>query len=414
MKNRVVVTGLGVVASTGNNLTDFWNSLKNGVSGITKVTKFDPENFKVKIGGEVKGFEPDKYFDKKWINRTELYIQYAAAAALDAVKSSGLDFDSEIPERIGVLVGSGIGGIRVIEEQVMVMNNKGPDRVSPFLITKMITDIVPGRLAMLFNAKGPNFSISTACATGNHSIGEAFRIIQRGEADVMICGGTEASITPLAYAGFAAIKAITSTHNDSPEKASRPFDKNRDGFVIAEGSGILVLETLEHAKRRGAEILGEIIGYGNTADAYHETAPHPEGDGAFRAINCAIEDAGISKEEINYINAHGTSTELNDVMETKAIKRAFGDYAYKIPISSTKSMHGHALGATGAIEAVACLMAIKESIVPPTINLDEPDLECDLDYVPNTAQEVKVNAVLSNSFGFGGHNATLIFKKFNG
>ncbi|HDS09620.1 MAG TPA: beta-ketoacyl-[acyl-carrier-protein] synthase II [Firmicutes bacterium] len=414
MKRRVVITGLGVVSSVGNDLEQFWNSLKNGVSGIKKVTKFNTEGFKVRIGGEVRDFEPEKYFDKKWINRTEPYIHYAGAAALDAVKLSGLDLNSVIPERMGVLVGSGIGGIRIIEEQVKLMNERGPDRISPFLITKMITDIVPGRLAMLFNAKGPNFSISTACATGTHSIGEAFRVIQRGDADLMLCGGTESSITPLAYAGFGAIKAISASHNESPEKASRPFDKDRDGFVIAEGAGILLLETLENAEKRGANILGELVGYGNTADAYHETAPHPEGEGAFRSIICALEDAEVAKEEVSYINAHGTSTELNDIMETKAIKKAFGELAYKIPVSSTKSMHGHVLGATGAIEAIACIMAMKDNIIPPTINLDEPDPECDLNYVPNKAIKTEVNTVLTNSFGFGGHNATLIFKRFNG
>ncbi|MCK4666732.1 beta-ketoacyl-ACP synthase II [Candidatus Dependentiae bacterium] len=414
MGTRVVITGLGVISSVGNNVKDFWNSIKNGKSGIANITKFDCTEFKVKIAGEIKDFQPEEYLDKKWIKRSEPYIQYAAIAAKEAVAMSGLDLAKVDPHKFGVLVGSGIGGIRIIEEQVKLLNERGPSRVSPFLITKMITDIVPGKLAILFNAQGPNFSISTACATGTHSIGEAFKIIQRGQADLMLCGGTEASIGPLAFAGFAAIKAIAANYNDDPEKASRPFDVDRSGFVIAEGSGILLIESLDHAKARGAEILCELVGYGDTADAFHETAPHPEGIGAYRSILESMEDAQINNEDITYINAHGTSTKLNDIMETKAIKRMFGDYAYKIPISSTKSMHGHALGATGAIESIICVKSILDDIVPPTINLENPDPECDLDYIPHEARELKNNAVLSNSFGFGGHNATLIFKKFNG
>ncbi len=414
MRTRVVITGLGVISSVGNNIKDFWNSITNGKSGIANITKFDSTEFKVKIAGEIKDFQPEEYLDKKWIKRSEPYIQYAAIAAKEAIAMSGLDIEKVNPHKFGVLVGSGIGGIRIIEEQVKLLNERGPSRVSPFLITKMITDIVPGKLAILFNAQGPNFSISTACATGTHSIGEAFKIIQRGQADLMHCGGTEASIGPLAFAGFAAIKAIAANFNDDPEKASRPFDVDRTGFVIAEGSGILLIESLDHAKARGAEILCELVGYGDTADAFHETAPHPEGNGAYGSILESMEDAQLNNEDITYINAHGTSTKLNDIMETKAIKRKFGDYAYKVPVSSTKSMHGHALGATGAIESVICVKSILDDIVPPTINLENPDPECDLDYVPKEAREVKNNAVLSNSFGFGGHNATLIFKKFNG
>jgi len=410
MKRRVVVTGIGVVSPVGNNVKEFWHALCAGKSGVARIERFDPAPFSSQIAGEVRGFSPEEYLDKKEARRMDRFTQFAMVAAIEAVKDAGIteiDFD---PDRVGVLVGSGIGGLEIFEKQHSTLLERGPERVSPFFIPMLIIDMAAGRIAIQFNFRGPNAAIATACASGAHAIGEAFKIIQRGDADVMVTGGTEAAVTPLGLAGFCAMKAL-STRNDEPERASRPFDRLRDGFVIAEGGGIVVLEDYEHAKARGAHIYAEVIGYGATGDAYHITAPDPEGDGAARAMEEALRDAGVNPEDVSYINAHGTSTQLNDKCETIAIKRVFGEYAYRIPVSSTKSMTGHLLGAAGAVEFIACALAIRDGVVPPTINYEEPDPDCDLDYVPNEAREINVEIALSNSLGFGGHNATLILRK---
>lgn len=408
---RVVVTGLGVVSPLGIGADFFWKALVNGTSGVGRITRFDPTGHGCQIAAEVKGFDPLQWIDKKEVKKMDSFVQYALAAGLMAVEDAHLKVSDGRQERVGVLVGTGMGGIIMLVEQYQVLLEKGPDRVSPFFIPGIIPNMASGRLSMLLGAKGPNSCVSTACATGNHAIGDSFRIIQRGEADVMLAGGTEAVISNLCIAGFNNCKAL-STRNDEPERASRPFDKERDGFVMGEGAGVLILEALDHALDRGAPIYAEVIGYGMSGDAYHVTAPAPEGEGAVQSMEGAIRDAGIPPETVDYINAHGTSTPYNDVNETLAIKRVFGDHAHRMPVSSIKSMIGHTLGAAGAIEAAATVLTLKHGIVPPTINYEFPDPDCDLDYVPNKAREVTVQLALNNSFGFGGTNATTVFRRY--
>lgn len=411
MKNRVVITGMGVISPVGNTVEEFWESLLAGKSGIDHIKAFDVSDYPTQIAGEVKNFNPEDWMDKKDVKRTDRFVQFAMAAAKLAMQNAGLNMEEVNRDRVGVYIGSGIGGLGTFEEQHKTLMEKGPKRVSPFFIPMMIANMGSGQVSIALGAKGPNSSAVTACATGTNSIGDAFKIIQRGEADVMFAGGAEATIRPTGLAGFCSAKAM-STRNDEPQKASRPFDLNRDGFVMGEGSGVLVLESLEHAKKRGANILAEVIGYGMSGDAHHLTMPAPEGEGAARCMNMAIRDAGITPENIDYINAHGTSTEYNDKFETMAIKASLGDYAYKVAVSSTKSMTGHLLGAAGAVEAIACVLAIRDQVIPPTINYETPDPECDLDYVPNVPRKAEVNVTLSNSLGFGGHNATIIIRKF--
>ena len=413
MKKRVVVTGIGAITPIGIGKDDFFNALENGVSGLGLITKFDASDYDTRIAAEVKGFEPTAYIDKKEAKRMDRFTQFAVAASKLAIEDAKLDTDGIDQNRFGVVLGSGIGGIETLEKEYEKLATKGPGRVSPFFIPMMISNIGAGQVSMTFGAKGPNTTVVTACASSTNSVGEAFRIIQNGEADVMITGGAEASITPLAIAGFCAMKAM-STRNENPQKASSPFDINRDGFVMGEGAGILILEELEHAVKRGAPIYAEMVGYGMSADAYHITAPAPGGEGAARSMMNALMDAGLSPNDVDYINAHGTSTPYNDKFETLAIKSVFGQHAYELAVSSTKSMTGHLLGAAGGIEAIACIMAITKSIVPPTINLENPDPECDLDYVANKAKQKEVSVALSNSLGFGGHNATIVLKKYVG
>lgn len=410
-KKRVVVTGLGVVTPLGLDIPSLWNALISGKSGVGYITLFDASNYPTKIAAEVKGFLPEKYFDPKEAKRLDRFAQFALVAADMAIKDANLSLENENLNEIGVLVGSGVGGLFTIETQHTVLLQKGPSRVSPFLIPMLIIDMASGQIAIKYGFKGPNSAVVTACASGAHAIGDAFKIIQRGDASVMIAGGAEAAITPLGLAGFCAMKAL-SVCNDEPTRASRPFDAKRDGFVMGEGAGIVVLESLDHALARGARIYAEVIGYGMSADAYHITAPIPDGSGATLAMQRAIADAQIKPEQVSYINAHGTSTELNDKTETLAIKNVFGDYAYKIPISSTKSMIGHMLGAAGSVEFIVCVLSVYYDLIHPTINYEFPDPECDLDYVPNKARKCEVNIALSNSLGFGGHNATLIVKKY--
>ncbi|MCD6386426.1 beta-ketoacyl-ACP synthase II [Candidatus Sumerlaeota bacterium] len=412
-KRRVVITGLGAVTPIGNNVKDYWENLIAGKSGITRITKFDASEFSVQIAGEVKNFNPADHLEKRELRKIEDFVVYGIVAAREAIKDAGLEDNKYDPNRAGVMVGSGIGGLRAMEEQHKVLLTKGPRRINPFLITRMIVNMAAGYIAIKFGLKGPNTAVSTACATGTHSIGDAFKVIQRGDAELMLAGGSEAAITPLGIAGFACMKAL-SERNDEPEKASRPFDAQRDGFIMSEGAGVLVLEELEHARKRGARIYAELVGYGMSDDAYHITAPDPEGDGGARAMKAAIDDAGLNPEDIDHINAHGTSTPLNDKLETKGIKTVFGEHAYKIPITANKSMIGHLLGAAGAVEAIATVLSIANDVIPPTINYEFPDPECDLDYVPNTARETKIRAAISNSLGFGGHNCTIAFKKFTG
>ncbi|MCD6079838.1 MAG: beta-ketoacyl-ACP synthase II [Candidatus Omnitrophica bacterium] len=409
MNRRVVITGVGVVTPVGNEVEEFWNSLLAGRSGVDRISLFDPSNFSSQIAGEVKNFEPQKYFPPKELRRMERFTQFALYAGKKAWEDAGLN-NKVSPERCGVLVGSGIGALDLVERQYKVFEEKGPGRISPFLIPLMIANMAAGQLAIYLGLKGPNMCVVTACASGTHSIGEAFRIIQNGKADIMVAGGAEACVTRLGVGGFCALRAL-STRNDQPQKASRPFDKERDGFVIGEGAGIVVLEEYERARERGADIYAEIIGYGASCDAYHQTAPDPEGQGAYLAMKGAVEDAGINPEDIDYINAHGTSTQLNDKIETLAIKKLLKDHAYEIGVSSIKSMIGHLIGAAGGVEAVATALAVKNQVIPPTINYEYPDPDCDLDYVPNQAREAEVKYALSNSFGFGGHNACLVFKK---
>jgi 3-oxoacyl-[acyl-carrier-protein] synthase II len=409
---RVVVTGLGALTPIGNTVDEFWAGLLEGRSGIGPITRFDTTGYPTRIAGEVKGFDELKYVDKKDARRLDPYLKYAVACSVMAVEDSGLDTGRVDGTRFGVLIGSGIGGITTLLDGQDTLRDKGPDRVSPFIIPMLIVNMASGLVSMRFGAKGPNSSVVTACATGNHALGDATRIIQRGDADVMIAGGAEAIIVPLTIAGFSSMKAM-STRNDEPHRASRPFDAGRDGFVCGEGGGIVILESLEHAQRRDARIYGEIIGYAATADAHHMTAPDPEGDGAARAMQGALRDAGLQGPEVAYINAHGTSTPYNDKFETLAIKRVFGEHAHRLAISSTKSMTGHLLGAAGGIEAIATVLALHHGVLPPTINYETPDPDCDLDYIPNQARKQDVEVALSNAFGFGGTNATLAFRKYH-
>lgn len=409
---RVVVTGVGVVSPVGIGVDSFWMDLLNGTSGVRRITRFDPSRHECQIAAEVKNFDPLLWVEKKEVRKMDLFAQYGIAAALMAVEHAHLKVSDTNRDRVGVLVGTGMGGIPMLVEQHDILLEKGPDRVSPFFIPGIITNMASGRISMLLGAKGPNSCVSTACATGNHAIGDSFRIIQRGEADIMLAGGSEAVIAPLCVAGFSACKAL-SMRNGEPERASRPFDKERDGFVMGEGAAVLILEALEHALDRGATIWGEVIGYGMSGDAYHVTAPAPEGEGAVQSMQRALQDAGVRPDEVNYINAHGTSTPYNDANETLAIKRVFGDHAYRIAVSSIKSMIGHTLGAAGAIEGVATILSVKHGIVPPTINYEYRDPECDLDYVPNKARELPIKVALNNSFGFGGTNATTVFRRYD-
>jgi 3-oxoacyl-[acyl-carrier-protein] synthase II len=410
-KIRVVVTGLGCVTPIGTGKDDFWKNLISGINGIGLITKFDTTNYSTRIAGEVKDFDPSLYMDKKDARRITPFIQYAIAAAKLAVVDAKLTINSDNATRVGVVIGSGIGGIGFLEEQAKTLMEKGPDRLSPFTVPWMITNMAAGQVSIYLGAKGPNSCTVTACASGTNSIGDAMKIIQRGDADVMIAGGAEAAITPLGVAGFCAARAL-STRNDDPAHASRPFDKDRDGFVMGEGSGIVVLESLEHAKKRGAHIYAELAGYGMSGDAYHITSPAPDGEGAGRAMKMALKDAELKPEDVDHVNAHGTSTELNDKFETMALKIAFGEHAYKMAISSNKSMFGHLLGAAGGVEFIATVLSIANDIVPPTINYQTPDPNCDLDYVPNTARKMTVRAAISDSLGFGGHNAVLAAKKY--
>ena len=407
---RVVVTGVGAVSPLGTGNDANWAALSSGKSGIGLITRFDASDMPAKIGGEVKGFNAEDFIDKKEIKKMDLFIQYALGAAHFAMQDSGLVITEENAERVGVLVGAGLGGLPAIEKFHVAYLEGGHKKISPFFIPMLIINLAPGHISIKYGAKGPNISSVSACATATHSIGDAYHIIKRGDADAMIAGGTESTVTPLGIGGFSVMKAL-STRNDSPETASRPFDKNRDGFILGEGAGIVVLEEYESAKQRGAKIYAEVVGYGLTGDAYHLTSPAPGGEGAARCMKMALKNGGINPEQVTYINAHGTSTPFNDMFETMAIKSVFGDHAKKLMISSTKSMTGHLLGAAGGIEAVYCCMAMDKGVVPPTINYVEPDPECDLDYVPNTAREAKIEYALSNSFGFGGTNATLLFKK---
>jgi len=409
---RVVITGLGVISPVGTGIEKFWKSLLDGQSGIGPITRFDASELPARIAGEVKDFQVENYIDKKEARRMDLFTQYAVAAAKMAVEDSGMDFNQIDANRVGVILGSGIGGIETFEEQCKVLVNKGPNRVSPFMVPMMIVNMAAGQISIHLGAKGPNITVVSACASGTNAVGDAFKLIERGDADVAICGGTEASITPLAVSGFCSMKAL-STRNDEPTKASRPFDKERDGFVMGEGSAILILESLEHAQKRGTKIYAEVLGYGATADAHHITAPAPEGEGAARSMWMALNDAGLKPEQIDYINAHGTSTELNDKFETLAIKKVFGEAAGQLMVSSTKSMTGHLLGAAGALELAVSALALKEGEIPPTINYENPDPDCDLDYVPNVKREKEIKYALSNSLGFGGHNATVILGKYS-
>jgi 3-oxoacyl-[acyl-carrier-protein] synthase II len=412
MEKRVVVTGLGLISSLGNNVADNWKNLREGVSGVGPLATFDVSAYDARIASEVKGFDPLAYgMSLKDSRRLEKFVLYALASTRQAINDAGLDVEKEDRERIGVIVGSGIGSLRIIEAEYETLLSKGPSRITPFLIPSLIVNEAAGHIAITHGFMGPNSCVTTACASGSQSLGDALRIIQRGDADVMIAGGTESSITKLGVSGFCALKAL-SLRNDQPTKASRPFDRDRDGFVMAEGSGIAVLESLEHAQKRGAKIYAEFAGYGASCDAYHATAPDPEGRGAALAMKWALKDAKIDPQKVDYINAHGTSTKLNDKVETAAIKTALGEHAKKVMISSTKSMTGHLLGGAGGYEFVVSCLAVKEDIIPPTINYEFPDPDCDLDYVPNTARRSTVNVALSNSLGFGGHNATLAVKKF--
>jgi 3-oxoacyl-[acyl-carrier-protein] synthase II len=409
-ERRVVITGMGVVSPVGNDLPTFWGNLKAGRSGIGRYTAFDSEKFNCKIAGEVRDYDPAPFYrTPKDVRRTDRYTQFAVGAAKMALDDSGLDLAAIDLDRAGVMIGSGVGGLATMETQVGQMLTKGPDRTSPFMIPMMISNMASGFISMEHGLRGPNMAIVTACATANHCMGEAWRIIKFGDADVMLTGGSEACVVPVGMAGFTAMRAL-SLRNDEPERASRPFDKDRDGFVMGEGGGVLILEEYEHAKKRGAQIYCELAGYGLSADAYHMSAPQPEGEGAARCMHMAMKHAKVAPEEVDYINAHGTSTPMGDICETKAVKRAFGEHAKKVAVSSTKSMTGHLLGAAGAIEMAACVMALRDGILPPTINLEAPDPECDLDYVPNQAREQKIKVVLSNSFGFGGHNSSVLIK----
>jgi len=408
---RVVVTGISVIAAVGNNKEDFWKAIVRGENGIDRLTSFDCGMFKSRIAGEVKGFDPTRYMPPKELRHSEKFVQYAVACAKMVVEDGGLDLSKEDPDEIGVFIGCGVGSLRVLEEQHDIFRSRGPSRFNPFMIPMLIVNMAAGQVSIELGVKGPNSCTTTACASGSHAIGDALRLIQRGDATAMVAGGTESCITPLGTGGFCALKAL-STRNDDPKRASRPFDKERDGFVIAEGCGLLILEELEHAKKRGANIYCELAGYGMNGDAYHITAPDPSGEGPRKCMKRALDDAKLNPGDVDYINAHGTSTTLNDKTETLAIKNLFKDHSGKLMVSSTKSMIGHTLGGAGGIEAAVCSMTIKEGVVTPTINYEFPDPECDLDYVPNESRKADIKTVLSNSLGFGGHNATLVFKKF--
>ncbi len=410
MKERVVVTGMGVITPVGNNVDDFWNSVKAGKTGFEKITAFDASNFKTSLAAEVKNFNAADYMDKRTARRMELFSQYAVAASKEAIENAGLDMEREDPFRVGVCVSSSVGSLQAMEKEVKRLLEKGPGRVGPLLVPMMISNMAAGNVSIAFGCRGKSLNVVTACATGSHSIGEAYRSIQAGEVDVMLAGGTEAAICPIGIAGFASLTALTSSFD--PERASIPFDKERSGFVMGEGAGVVVLESLSHAKARDARILAEVSGYGATSDAFHITSPCEDGSGAAKAMELAMEEAGVKPEEVSYINAHGTSTHHNDLFETRAIKRAFGEAAYHVPISSTKSMIGHLLGAAGAVEFITCVKSIEEGYIHPTVGLKVPDEECDLNYVPGHGIYGAVEVALSNSLGFGGHNATLAVKKF--
>ncbi|WP_199617893.1 beta-ketoacyl-ACP synthase II [Paenibacillus alkalitolerans] len=412
MKHRVVITGMSAVTSLGRDLDTFWNNLMEGKSGVSTIEAFDVSEYSTRIAAEIKDWDPELYIERKEARKMDRYVQFAAAAAQLALKDADLSIAEDTdPERVGVYIGSGIGGLGTWEEQHKVLLEKGPKRVSPFFIPMMIANMASGHVSIITGAKGPNSTTVTACATGSHTIGDSFRLLQNGEADVMLCGGAEATIRPTGLAGFCAMRAM-STRNEEPQRASRPYDADRDGFVMGEGAGVLILESLEHAQKRGARIYAEVIGYGMSGDAHHMTDPDP--NGAARCMKKALADAGLKPEDVDYINAHGTSTPVGDISETKAIKEAFGEQAYKLAVSSTKSMTGHLLGAAGGVEAVICGLALTHGTMPPTINLDNQDPECDLDYVPNKPRKADIKVALSNSFGFGGHNATIILKKFEG
>ncbi len=412
MDRRVVITGVGLITPLGIGVSETWESLCSGKSGIGEITRFDTTNFKTKIAGEVKNFNPEDFLPTKEAKRTEPFIAYAIAAARMAVEDSGLKIDSSNGDRVGVITGCGLGGLGIMERTIISVDKRGPKRVTPFFIPMMIGNMAPGMISIHFGAKGPNSSIATACAAGAHAVGNSFKIIQRGAADAMITGGVEAVVTSTCVAGFNAMKAL-STRNDAPEKASRPFDRDRDGFIVGEGSGIIILEALENALERGAHIYAELTGFGMSGDGYHMTSPAPDGDGMIRCMKAAVDDAGILYGEVDYINAHGTSTQLNDLYETRAVKSVFKDKAYSIPISSTKSMTGHLLGGAGGIETVFTALTIHEGVIPPTINHENPAEECDLDYVPNVARKKNVKIAMTNSFGFGGTNASLIIKAYD-
>ena len=410
---RVVITGIGVVNAIGNTKEEYWDALASGKNGIGPLTYFDASEHRTQIAGEVKDFQAEQYMDRRAASRLPLFIQYALAAAVMAHADAGLELDTVDPYRAGVQIGSGIGGIGVLEDNAKILAEKGAKRVSPFLVPYMIINMAAGQISIHFNLKGPNSTSVTACASANHAMGDSFRIIQHGEADVMFTGGTESAITPLAFAGFCSMRAM-SERNDAPELASRPFAKDRDGFVMGDGGGVLILESLSHAKKRGAHIYAEIVGYGRTSDAHDMVSPPEDGEGAAKAMEFALRDAGLPLDTVDYINAHGTSTPIGDVAETNAIKMLFGEQAYKIPVSSTKSMVGHLLGAAGAVELIACLGAMEKGFLPPTINYDVPDEACDLDYVPNESRDARISVVLSNAFGFGGHNTSIAIRKFTG
>lgn len=413
MKRRVVVTGAGLVTPLGTGLEKSWGNLCAGKSGVGLITRFDTSAFAVKIAAEVKDFNADDFLEPKLAKHLDFFVQYAVAAAGMALEGSGLRITPDNATRVGVVTGNGIGGLPTIEKYHQVFMERGPKRITPFFIPMVISNLSAGNVSILYGAKGPNLSTTTACAAGTHAVGEAFRLISRGDCDAVITGGSESTICPLAVGGFSSMKAL-SQRNDEPEKASRPFDRDRDGFIVSEGAGMLILESLEHAQARGAQIMAEVVGYGLSGDAYHMAAPPEDGEGAARCMQMALNDAGMAPEDIDYINAHGTSTPLNDVCETRAIKTVFGPHAYKLAVSSTKSMTGHMLGGAGGIEAVFTAMTIAREIIPPTINLDNPDSECDLDYVPHTARKIAIRAAMSNSFGFGGTNAVLIMKRYEG
>ncbi len=409
-RRRVVVTGLGIVSPVGTGVPEAWQKILAGQSGITRITRFDPSAFSSQIAGEVKGFDPATYLSAKEVRRFDTFIHYGLAAAIEAIKDSGLDFEREQREQIGVCIGSGIGGLPLIEDTHNAFLAGGPRKITPFFVPGSIINLISGQLSIMYGLKGPNLAVVTACTTANHSIGEAGRLIEYGDADVMIAGGSESCVSPLGVGGFCAARAL-STRNDDPAGASRPWDKDRDGFVLGEGAGILVLEEYEHAKKRGARIYCELAGYGMSADAHHITAPCEDGEGAVRCMANTLRNAGLNRDQVDYINAHGTSTPLGDVAETVAVKNCFGDHAKKLAVSSTKSMTGHLLGAAGGIEAVFSALAVRDQVAPPTINLVNPDPQCDLDFVPNTARRMKIDVVLSNSFGFGGTNGSLVFRK---